>query len=66
MYTKKIQRKIILDGAASKGQPLHRACAANRFVCSSVFVSFVYFISFLFGISQSSHNLFPVWLVCDC
>jgi hypothetical protein len=32
VYTKKIQRKIILDGAASKGQPLHRACAANRFV----------------------------------
>ncbi len=31
VYTKKIQRKIILDGAASKGQPLHRACAANRF-----------------------------------
>jgi hypothetical protein len=31
VYTKKIQRKIILDGAATKGQPLHRACAANRF-----------------------------------
>ena len=31
---------LILDGAASKGQPLHRACAANRFVCSSIFFVF--------------------------
>ncbi len=32
VYTKKIKRKIILSGSASKGQPLHRACSANRSV----------------------------------
>ena len=32
-YTKTVKRKIILNGSATKGHPLHRACAANSVAC---------------------------------